>query len=136
MIIYLSGIASCCCGLLTAGGKFIHIADKLLLATSAQVPMPTDCSLNVVETGYVSAIAGEGELFVQLSNVDVNALEQFGTQLTEYYSQNTVAGLSRPQCGDYCCCQFSEDESFYRAIIVKESVGKYLVSVIGILNDF
>ena len=90
--------------------------------------MPAECALNVIETAYVSAIAGDGELFVQLSNIDLVELEQFGTLLSEYYSENTVAGLSRPQSGDYCCCQYSTDKSFYRAIIVKESAGKYLVS--------
>jgi len=106
----------------------MRVADKLLIATSAQVPMPAECALNVIETAFVSAIAGDGELFVQLSNVDVDALEQFGARLNEYYTNNTVPSLSRPQSGDFCCCQYITDESYYRAMVIKEFAGKYLVS--------
>jgi Tudor domain len=114
---------------LIGSGKPVRVADQLLVATSAQVPLPAECALNVMETAYVSAVVGDGEFFVQLSNVDVDALEQFGTRINEYYSKNTVQALSRPQPGDFCCCQYITDELFYRAIVVREFAGKYLVSI-------
>lgn len=95
--------------------------SKLLFAASAQVSMPTDCALNAIETAYVNAVDGDGVVSVQVSNVNVDALEQLDTRR----SRKAVACSSGRQCGVLCRYKYKADESLCG---VGESTGKYQVS--------
>jgi hypothetical protein len=83
---------------LTGSGKPVRVADQLLVATSAQVPLPAECDLNVMETAYVSAVVGMASFLCScqmLTWMLWNSLEQdlMNTTPTTLYKHYHVHNL-------------------------------------------
>lgn len=116
----------------TRNEREVKLLDLLLSATSAEVPPPADITAASVEYVYVTSVMADGVFFGQLSKYNSASLEQFRSQLNEYYRVNRVPAVAAPQRGDFCCCQYDVDSLYYRAKIMKKFAanGRCVVSVI------